>query len=92
MIVRILEEGQFHVPDNHLEDLNALDDRVLSAVEAGDEAGFEEALATLLDGVRARGTRVEDDYLGPSDLVLPASGSSLEDVRAVLGDEGLIPG
>jgi len=42
--------------------------------------------------VRQAGTRVSDDYLGPSDLVLPDPDSTLEEVRALLGDEGLIPG
>ncbi|MGH8890794.1 MAG: PspA-associated protein PspAA, partial [Acidothermaceae bacterium] len=49
-------------------------------------------LAELLALVREAGTRVADDYLGPSELVLPAAESTLEEVRALLGDEGLIPG
>jgi len=33
-----------------------------------------------------------DDDLVVSDLVLPHDGASLSDVRAMLGDDGLIPG
>lgn len=92
MIVRILEEGQYEVPDDRLDDLNALDQRVMDAIERDDSGSFQEALAQLLAGVRESGTAEPDDFLGASDLVLPGDGSSLEDVRAMLTDEGLIPG
>jgi hypothetical protein len=34
---------------------------------------------------------VPDDALVDSDLILPPSDASLEEVRGLLGDEGLIP-
>ena len=42
MIVRISGEGQFELPDDDAERLNELDNRAVSAVEAGDETGFHE--------------------------------------------------
>jgi Cu+-exporting ATPase len=62
------------------------------AVEAGDEAAFDRSLEALLAGVRETGRPVPDDYLGPSDLVLPGPDATIEDVRALLSEEGLIPG
>jgi hypothetical protein len=92
MIIRILGEGQFDVADHTVEVLNGIDSTLQSAVEAGDEAAFRHALAELISLVREAGVRVADDYLGPSELVLPAADSTLEEVRALLGNEGLIPG
>jgi uncharacterized protein (UPF0210 family) len=80
------------VPEAHLDELNGLDAQVESAVESDDEPGFESALAALLDAVRSGGTRLPDDALQASDLVLPPSDATIEEVRALLGDEGLIPG
>ncbi|MDP8959881.1 MAG: hypothetical protein M3N51_12020 [Actinomycetota bacterium] len=91
MIVRILGEGQFDVPDSDLDDLNELDDRLVEAVEAGDHQGFREALGRLLEAVRAHASPHAPDALDPSDLVLPGADSSLEEVRALLSDEGLVP-
>ena len=91
MIVRILGEGQWDVTDDVLEAMNALDDSVEKAVQAGDEATFASSLTALLDAVRQQGTRLEDDSLEDSDLILPPSDASLEEVRALLGQEGLIP-
>ncbi|HEY8200510.1 MAG TPA: hypothetical protein VII47_04070 [Actinomycetota bacterium] len=92
MIVRILGEGQLEVPDSALDGLNELDEALIRAIEAGDEAAFRRDLDALLERIHATGTPVADDYLGPSDLMIPAGDSTLEEVRSLLGDEGLIPG
>ncbi len=92
MIVRILGEGQFDVPEHALDGLNELDSDLGSAVESGDEATFRTALSALLGRIHQVGTRMPDDTLVPSDLVLPGSDADLAEVRELLGDEGLIPG
>lgn len=92
MIVRILGEGQFDVPDAALDELNALDDGLVDAVETGDVDRFSVALGQLLAGLRASATPHPPDALDPSDLVLPGPDTTLDEVRELLGDEGLIPG
>ena len=92
MIVRILGEGQYDVSDEALPRLNELDSKVEAAVETADQAAFEAALAALLDGVRTAGVAHAADALDESDLILPPSDSTIDDVRALLNDDGLIPG
>jgi hypothetical protein len=92
MIVRISGEGQFDVPDGHVEELNRLDDDLTKAVDAGDEAQFKTTLEALLGSVRTAGEELPVDFIGPSDLVLPSPDATIHEVREVLGDEGLIPG
>jgi predicted transcriptional regulator len=92
MIVRILGEGQRTVSDGDLEGLNALDNELIAAVEAGDADAFSSSLTALLDKVRKVGTPLPDEEIVPSDLVLPSSDASLDEVRELLGDDGLIPG
>ncbi|HEX6937440.1 MAG TPA: hypothetical protein VF227_13045 [Actinomycetes bacterium] len=94
MIIRVLGEGQYTVDDAHADLLNSLDSGLERAVESGDEGAFRAALADLLAQVRTLGQPLPDDSLEPSDALLPAEDSSLEDVRALLADtsEGLIPG
>jgi hypothetical protein len=92
MIVRISGEGQFEVPEDHVGELNRLDDDLTKAVDAGDEVQFTSALEALLASVRTAGQELPADWIGPSDLVLPSPDSSIHEVREVLGDEGLIPG
>ncbi|SQD97961.1 MULTISPECIES: hypothetical protein [unclassified Parafrankia] len=92
MIVRILGEGQFDVPDSELNTLNVLDERLVTAIEAGDETGFRAAARALLGHVREVGSTPPADRLAPSDLVLPPADATLAEVRGLLGDEGLVPG
>jgi len=46
----------------------------------------------LLAQVRAQGAPLPADILEASDLILPHEDSSMDEVRKLLTDEGLIPG
>ena len=92
MIVRILGEGQYDVSDEALPRLNELDATVESSVESGDVAAFTAALTALLEGVRTVGVAHPADSLDESDLILPPSDATIDEVRELLSDEGLIPG
>ncbi|RSS83460.1 hypothetical protein [Streptomyces sp. WAC06614] len=92
MIVRIMGEGQVELADSYFAELNGLDDELLAELEAGDGPGFRRTLGALLDAVRRLGTPLPDDALEPSELILPGPDATLEEVRELLGDDGLIPG
>ncbi|MFC8132384.1 hypothetical protein [Streptomyces sp. NPDC057302] len=92
MIVRIMGEGQVKLADGHFTELNKLDDELLEEIESGDESGFRRTLNALLDKVRELGEPLADDALEPSELILPAPDATLDEVRAMLSDDGLIPG
>ncbi len=92
MIVRILGEGQFRVDDSAAAELNQMDADLEAAVERGDEAAFRNALTRLLAQVRTQGSPLPPDILDSSELILPHEDSSMEEVRKLLTDEGLIPG
>lgn len=92
MIVRIMGEGQLKLADSHFVELNKLDDELLEEMETGDEAGFRRVLGALLDAVRRLGEPLPDDALEPSELILPSPDATLDEVREMLSDDGLIPG
>lgn len=92
MIVRILGEGQFDVADADVERLNELDSALEAAVESGDEGAFRSALHALVEQVRSVGTPHAVDALDTSDAVLPPVDATLDEVRELLQDDGLIPG
>ena len=92
MIVRILGEGQFSVDDAATAELNQFDTDLETAVNRNDEAAFADALTRMLAQVRAHGSPLPPDTLEPSDLILPNEDSSMDEVRKMLTDEGLIPG
>ncbi len=91
VIVRLMGEGQLDVAEEDLSSLNALDSELESAIESGDETAFRTALHTLLENVRKVGKPLPADSLEPSELILPPADAHIDEVRSMLGDEGLIP-
>jgi hypothetical protein len=92
MIVRIMGEGQVRLEDSRLTELNKLDEELTAELEGGDEAGFRRTLTALLDAVRAVGEPLPADSLEPSDLILPSPEATLDEVREMLAEDGLLPG
>ncbi|QKW06069.1 hypothetical protein HUT18_06295 [Streptomyces sp. NA04227] len=92
MIVRIMGEGQVRLAEGHLTELNKLDDELAEELRSGDGSGFRRTLHALLDKVRDLGEPLPDDSLEPSELILPAPDATLEEVRDLLKDDGLLPG
>lgn len=96
MIVRVMGQGQWEVPDSLVIRLNVLDELVSDAVVSRDE----EALASVPDErlIWSPGTAsgCHRGGWGLSDLIVPNVGTSLREVGEWLQesreDDGLIPG
>jgi hypothetical protein len=92
MIVRIISEGQYQVDSALLDELNAVDAQIVTAVGQGDEPRFRALLAQLLRLVRERGQPVPADELVASDVVLPEPDTTFEEAKSLFVGEGAIPG
>jgi hypothetical protein len=86
VIVRILGEGQYSIPDGERGTLEALDTAVAEAVDSGDEAAFAPALAALSAAVRKLGQPLADDAFAPSDLVVPFPDATLQETKRLLAE------
>jgi hypothetical protein len=84
VIVRIMGEGRFEVPDAELAGIERLDAALVDALDRGDDAAFGTALAALVEAVRAHGTPLAADDFRTSALVVPHPGASLAEVQALL--------
>lgn len=91
MIVRILGEGQYRIPDDQIATVQEVDKGLEAAVDANDEAAFSTALGKLVATIRELGETLPDEELVPSDAVVPDAETTLEEARSLLSDEGLIP-
>ena len=83
--------GQWELDDDRVDELNKLDAVVESAVEADDDEALAAGLDALLEFVRTSGQPLADDALVSSDAVLPPSDATVEEVRELLSEDGLIP-
>jgi hypothetical protein len=91
VIVRIATEGQYELPDGIHHELNEIDNRVVAAVEADDEAAYRESFDALLDFIRSRGTVLEHTDLRESDLIVPPPDLTLAEAEAEFTGDGLLP-
>jgi hypothetical protein len=87
MIVRILGEGRFDVPEADLPVIEQLDEELLDAINRGDENEFTGALKDLIIQVRHVGTPLPGEDIQPSELVVPHADSTLAEVRTLLAEE-----
>jgi effector-binding domain-containing protein len=91
MIVRISGEDQYRLADSDAARLNELENEVVAIVESGQEDGFADVYRTLLDYVRAQGTRIGDDEIETSEVILPPSDLTFAEAGREFTGEGLIP-
>ena len=92
MIVRIATEGQYELEDGAITAMNELDNEVVAACDAGDEARFRTTFAKLLELIRTEGRQLGEDELAGSDLILPPPDTSMDEAQVEFSGEGLIPG
>ena len=91
MIVRISGEAQYRLPDADAQLLNELDNEAVEAVEAGDEATFQQRWNAMLELVTRDGDELPDDELVESDVILPPRDLEFLEASAGFSGEGLIP-
>jgi hypothetical protein len=91
MIVRLLTEGQYEVSDEVRERLNELDNSAMKALDRDDEAELDARLDQMWKLVQTEGTRLADEDLRPSDVVIPPADLTLEETRQLFSGDGLIP-
>ena len=91
MIVRVSGEGQFKLPDEDADRLNALDNRAVEAVDQGDEATFYELWAQMLELVKSDGQVLGEDELEGSDVILPPRDITFAEAQGEFTGDGLIP-
>lgn len=91
MIVRLMGEGQYRLDDGLAARLDELDDEALAALEREDEAELDRCLDAMWRMVQSQGTRLADDELSASDVIIPPSDLTLEETRDLFAEHGLVP-
>lgn len=91
MIARLMGDGQYEIEEALCTRLNELDDQAMAALEANDEEELDRHLDQMAELVRSEGTRLADDDLSASEIVIPPSDLTLEETRQLFSDHGLVP-
>lgn len=86
MIIRILTEGQYRLEGDALVELDRLDDYLLDAVSAGNEADFHHRLHDVVAVVKEKGEQLPASELVESELILPPSDTTFAEARELFAD------
>ena len=88
MIVRILGDGQFDVPEADRAGLHQLEEVLDTTLDGADEDAFATALAAVIAEVRRVGTELAADSFTASDRVLPFDDATLAETKELLAGPG----
>jgi hypothetical protein len=91
VIVRIMGEGQYRLPEDVHGRVNDLDNAVVAAVERNDEDAFHVAFEELLEVIRTGGEHLGDEELETSEVIIPPADTSMAEAAAEFSGDGLIP-
>lgn len=91
MIVRIMGEGQFRIPGAVLDEMNEVDNAIVNAIAKDDQKHFESLMKKLHGLVMGKGKPVPAEEIVESDIILPPSDSTIDEVRDLFSGEGFIP-
>jgi hypothetical protein len=84
VVIRIMAEDQYRLDDSYLPQIEALERSLQSAMEKEDQKLFFDHLGAVLTLVREKGDKVPYEEVIPSNIVLPASDMTLEEVKEYL--------
>lgn len=91
MIVRIMGEGQYRLPEEAIGRVNVLDNDAVNAVEADDEDAFHVAFESMLELIRTEGEHLNDAELEASHVIVPPADITFVEAAADFTGDGLIP-
>lgn len=90
MIVRILSDNQYRLDDRYQRAIAQLDDRLLEAVQQGDQAASARLLFQLVRLVQENGQPVPPRELVASDVIVPAPDITLHEAKRYLRETDLL--
>ncbi len=89
MIIRIVGEGQYRIPDALCDELNQIDNRIVKLVEEDKAVEFRDELAKLISEIKENGEPIEAEEIMISDIIVPPGDLSLKEAKAVFKGSGI---
>ncbi len=92
MIIRIQSAGQYRFASEQVDRLQDLDAQLVESVNSLDDAGAHALLQQIIKYVQGEAQPLAADDLSSSELILPAPDATMDEIRSVLREDGLVPG
>jgi phage shock protein A len=92
LVVRVQGSGQYRLAQPEVDDLQRLDQQLTEAVHAHDAARVHTLLSQMIALVQTRGQGVGPDEVLTSGAILPPDTVTVEEVQALMHEDGLVEG
>lgn len=89
MIIRIMGEGQYRVPEALCDKLNQIDNRIVQLVEEEKIVEFQNEFAKLISEIKEKGEPIEAEEILKSDIIVPPEDLSLEEAKSIFKGCGI---
>lgn len=89
MIIRILGEGQFQASEALCNELNKIDNHIVTLVEEGKAEEYRKELARLISEIKGKAEPIDSKEIVESDIIVPPGDLSFEEAKAVFKGSGI---
>jgi hypothetical protein len=89
MIIRIMGEGQYQASEALCNELNRIDNRIVTLVEEGKVEEFRSELARLITKIKEKAEPIDTKEIVESDIIVPPEDLSFEEAKAVFQGCGI---
>ncbi|MDQ1254902.1 MAG: hypothetical protein QG646_4172 [Euryarchaeota archaeon] len=89
MIIRIMGEGQYQASEDLCNELNKIDNHIVTLVEEGKAEEYIKELVRLISEIKGRAEPLDPKEIVKSDIIVPPGDLSFEEAKAVFKGEGI---
>jgi hypothetical protein len=90
MIIRIMGEGQYQASESLCNELNQIDNHIVTLVEEGKTQEYKLELARLISEIKEKAEPIDAKEIVKSDIIVPPGDLSFEEAKAVFKGTGII--
>jgi hypothetical protein len=90
MIIRIMGEGQYQASEALCNELNKIDNYIVTLVEEGKTQEYKLELAKLISEIKEKAEPIDAKEIVKSDIIVPPGDLSFEEAKAIFKGTGII--
>jgi hypothetical protein len=90
MIIRIMGEGQYQASEALCNELNKIDNHIMTLVEEGKVEEYRKELARLISEIKEKAEPLDPKEIVKSDIIVPPGDLSFDEAKAVFKKPGII--
>jgi hypothetical protein len=89
MIIRIMGEGQYLASEGLCNELNKIDNHIVTLVEEGKAEDYRKELARLISEIKGKAEPLDPNEIVESDIIVPPGDLSFEEAKDVFKGTGI---